>query len=108
MNGSDRSPLQAQEHTTRGTIMFSMTEDRWRDLKSGVGCPFCGDRPAQSPGWSKVAALAVTTLYLQKAQTYRGYSVLVFDPRHATRLSGRRHQRSASAIEIGFGLLLRA
>jgi hypothetical protein len=41
----------------------------------------------QSAEWSEVAKLAVSTLYLHKVQTYRGYAILVFDPRHATRLS---------------------
>ena len=65
----------------------SLPEERWRNLKSGVGCPFCGARPDESDAWSKVATLKVTTLYLQKIQTYRGHGVLVFDPRHATRLT---------------------
>jgi diadenosine tetraphosphate (Ap4A) HIT family hydrolase len=64
-----------------------MTEDRWKDLRSGVRCPFCSARRAESAEWSEVAKLAVSTLYLHKVQTYRGYAILVFDPRHATRLS---------------------
>ena len=64
-----------------------MTDDRWKNLKSGAGCPFCGARPDESDAWSKVATLTVTSLYLQKVQTYRGHGVLVFDPRHVTRLT---------------------
>lgn len=60
---------------------------RWKDSKRGVGCPFCGDRPDDSDKWSKVARLSVSTLYLPKIQTYRGYGIVIFDPRHATRLS---------------------
>jgi diadenosine tetraphosphate (Ap4A) HIT family hydrolase len=64
-----------------------MTEDRWKNLKTGVGCPFCGARPDESDAWSKIARLTIASLYLQKIQTYRGHAVLVFDPRHATRLT---------------------
>ena len=67
--------------------MVPSAEERWRDSQSGIGCPFCGDRPDESAEWSKLATLSVSTLYLQKLQTYRGHSVLVFDPRHASRIS---------------------
>lgn len=63
------------------------SDDRWRNLAQGVGCPFCGARPDESDAWSKIASLRVATLYLQKIQTYRGHGVLVFDLRHATRLT---------------------
>ena len=61
--------------------------DRWQSLAQGTDCPFCGVRPDESEAWSKVATLKVTSLYLQKIQTYRGHGVLVFDLRHATRLT---------------------
>jgi len=64
-----------------------MTDDRWNARKSGVACPFCDARPDDSDAWSKVASLKVASLYLQKIQTYRGHGVLVFDPRHVTRLT---------------------
>jgi diadenosine tetraphosphate (Ap4A) HIT family hydrolase len=59
----------------------------WEARKRGDSCPFCGVRPDESDGWSKVSKLSVATLYLQKIQTYRGHCVLVFDPRHVTRIS---------------------
>lgn len=62
-------------------------EERWRDSQRGVDCPFCGDRPEANEEWSKLATLTTSTLYLQKLQTYRGHSVLVFDARHVTRIS---------------------
>jgi len=65
--------------------MFAMTPERWQALVQGEGCPFCGQRPDENEFWSKVSTLSVSTLYLHKFQTYRGYAVLVFDPRHATR-----------------------
>ena len=64
-----------------------MTSANWEARKSGDTCPFCAARPDESDGWSKVSTLSVSTLYLQKVQTYRGHCVLVFDPRHATRIS---------------------
>jgi diadenosine tetraphosphate (Ap4A) HIT family hydrolase len=67
--------------------MASIADIPWLDRKRGNGCPFCDARPDESDAWSKIATLSVSTLYLQKTQTYRGYSVLVFDPRHATRLT---------------------
>jgi diadenosine tetraphosphate (Ap4A) HIT family hydrolase len=66
---------------------MSMTEARLADLRNGVGCPFCGVLPDETDAWSKVGTLQVSSLYLQRNQTYRGYGILVFDPRHATRLT---------------------
>ena len=65
--------------------MYAMTQERWKALVQGEGCPFCGERSDESEFWSKVTTLSVSTLYLHKFQTYRGYAVLVFDPRHVTR-----------------------
>ena len=58
----------------------------WDDLAAGVGCPFDGERPESNEHWDKVASLSTSTVYLHKVQTYRGYSVLVYDGPHATRL----------------------
>jgi len=60
--------------------------DAWEALKAGNGCPFDGERSESNEHWDKIATLAVSTLYLHKIQTYRGYCVLVFDPRHVTSL----------------------
>ena len=49
-------------------------------------CPFDSPRPAQTEHWDFVASLSISSLYLSTNQTYRGYCLLVFDPRHATRL----------------------
>lgn len=65
----------------------SMKKERWEELAMGIGCPFCAPRSEENDFWAKVASLAVSTLYLHKIQTYRGYSVLIFDLRHATRPS---------------------
>jgi diadenosine tetraphosphate (Ap4A) HIT family hydrolase len=49
-------------------------------------CPFDSPRPASSEHWDHVATLSVSSLYLSANQTYRGYSLLIFDPRHVVRL----------------------
>lgn len=49
-------------------------------------CPFDAPRPTSSEHWDFVAALSISSLYLSANQTYRGYSLLIFDPRHAVRL----------------------
>jgi diadenosine tetraphosphate (Ap4A) HIT family hydrolase len=51
-------------------------------------CPLCMPRPEDSPNWLKVAVLSVSTLYLDRNQTYRGHCQLVFDPRHVEGLEG--------------------
>jgi diadenosine tetraphosphate (Ap4A) HIT family hydrolase len=45
-------------------------------------CPLCAPRPEDSPHWLEVAHLGVSTLYLDRNQTYRGHCQLVFDSRH--------------------------
>ena len=64
-----------------------MTKARWEELTRGTNCPFCAPRPSENQFWSLVTTLSVSSLYLHKIQTYRGYAVLIFDPRHVNRLS---------------------
>lgn len=45
-------------------------------------CPLCTPRPDDSTHWLKVASLSVSTLYLDRNQTYPGHCQLIFDPRH--------------------------
>ena len=68
-----------------GRTMSEILET-WDSLAAGVGCPFDGERPESNEHWDKVAQLSTSTLYLHKIQTYRGYSLLVYDGPHATRL----------------------
>ena len=75
----------------------------WDDLADGIGCPFDGERPATNEHWDKVASLSISTLYLHKVQTYRGYSLLVYDGAHATRLD----QLAAEAATAFMADLLR-
>ncbi len=46
------------------------------------GCPLCPPRDKIDAFSIEVAPLTVSTLYLDRNQTYRGQCVLVFDPRH--------------------------
>jgi diadenosine tetraphosphate (Ap4A) HIT family hydrolase len=59
----------------------------WEALQQGIECPFDGQRSESNEHWDRIATLSVSTLYLHKIQTYRGYSVLIFDPRHVTALT---------------------
>lgn len=59
----------------------------WEQRISGETCPICVERRQDSNAYhDKVADLAASSLYLQRNQTYRGYCVLIFNPRHATGL----------------------
>jgi diadenosine tetraphosphate (Ap4A) HIT family hydrolase len=58
----------------------------WDELAAGNNCSFDAPRAAHTADWDAVATLRAATLYLRHNQTYRGHCVLVFDPRHATRL----------------------
>ena len=54
-----------------------------RDENSSThSCPLCLPRERASHYWIEIASLSVSTLYLDRNQTYRGQCVLVFDPRH--------------------------
>jgi len=46
-------------------------------------CALCQPRPDESEQWIRIGTLSIATLYLDRNQTYRGHSQLVFDPRHA-------------------------
>jgi ATP adenylyltransferase len=76
--------------------MFAMTTERWQKLKKGDDCPFCASRSDDNQFWSKITTFSLSSLYLHKIQTYRGYAVLVFDPRHATCPSDLSPQEWAS------------
>src|SRR5690242_19443055 len=58
----------------------------WSELAQGIDCPFDAPRAPCNEHWDFVAALSVSSLYLSASQTYRSYSLLVFDPRHVVRL----------------------
>lgn len=62
----------ASSHKKRAVIMCGMN-----------ACPLCRPRPDDSAQWMRVAELAISTLYLDRNQTYRGHCQLVFDARHA-------------------------
>lgn len=58
----------------------------WDDLARGIECPFDAPRPESNDHWDLISPLSASTLYLSTNQTYRGYCLLVFDPRHVIRL----------------------
>jgi ATP adenylyltransferase len=49
-------------------------------------CPLDEPRGDLSRQFIFIAKLNASTLYLDRNQTYRGYCVLVYDPRHVTRI----------------------
>lgn len=63
-----------------------MAAASWDDMKQGLGCIFDAPREDNTSHWDLVARLTVSSWYLPQNQTYRGHGVVVFDPRHATRL----------------------
>lgn len=63
--------------------MFNMNAEKWNKLISGEQCPFCQPRDDNNQFWDKIATLSTSTLYLNKKQTYKGYSLLIFDKCHA-------------------------
>ena len=63
-----------------------MAQATWEDLAAGRGCAFDLPRADVTAQWELVARLTASSWYLPANQMYRGHGVLVFDPRHATRL----------------------
>ena len=45
-------------------------------------CPLCLPRERAGDYWIEIGTLEVSTLYLDRNQTYRGQCALAFDPRH--------------------------
>lgn len=56
----------------------------WEHVVSGQDCPLCDGRADAAPYWSRVDNLSVSTLYLHRDQRFRGFSQLIFTPRHVT------------------------
>lgn len=63
-----------------------MSATSWDAVAAGQGCAFDAPRADHTPNWDLVARLAVSSWYLPVNQMYRGHGILVFDPRHVTRL----------------------
>jgi len=59
---------------------------RWASNVAGEQCPFDAPRANIAASLHEVQRLSIATLYLERIQTYRGHCVLVFDPRHVTRI----------------------
>jgi diadenosine tetraphosphate (Ap4A) HIT family hydrolase len=71
----------------------------WSDLQRGIACPFDRPRAGIDAFMIEIATLTASTLYLSREQTYRGSSVLIFDPRHATRIDELSHDEWSSLAE---------
>lgn len=83
----------------------------WDDLVTGSNCPLCEPRPAQSDYMSFVIKLAVSTLYLNRNQASSGSCILIYDPRHVTRLdelSSQEWSRYASDLRIAESAIMTA
>ena len=59
---------------------------KWASLVAGAGCPLDAPRAASNDHWDLVGQLSVSSLYLNKNQTYRGQCQLIFDSRHVARI----------------------
>ncbi|MFN8457326.1 MAG: HIT family protein [Anaerolineae bacterium] len=66
--------------------MTNQEQDSWEDLQQGIGCYFCVPREANNEYRIEIARLSISTLYLFRDQRFRGYCLLIFDPRHAISL----------------------
>jgi diadenosine tetraphosphate (Ap4A) HIT family hydrolase len=58
----------------------------WALVVVRMDCPFDLPRSNISDNLFEIQQLDVSTLYLERIQTYRGHCVLIFDPRHVTRI----------------------
>ncbi|MEE4185585.1 MAG: HIT family protein [Gammaproteobacteria bacterium] len=63
-----------------------MAAREWEARRAATGCRFCRPRADVADILVEVAPLSMSTLFVERIQTYRGHCVLVFDPRHATRI----------------------
>lgn len=63
-----------------------MASNDWDTMAAGHGCSFDAPRAGTTAEWDEVAKLSASTWYLPHNQVYRGHGILVFDPRHLTRL----------------------
>jgi diadenosine tetraphosphate (Ap4A) HIT family hydrolase len=68
--------------------MIEPVGQEWADRVAGQECPFDEPRGDLSKQFIFVAKLKVSTLYLERERNrvYRGYCVLVYDPRHVARI----------------------
>jgi len=58
----------------------------WAVKVNGEGCAFDMHRTGISSLLFPVHKMSISTLFLERIQTYRGHCVLIFDPRHVARI----------------------
>lgn len=63
-----------------------MSEANWQLKVAGDQCPFDPPRDNVEKMLYEVKQLSISTLFLERIQTYHGHCVLVFDSRHVTRI----------------------
>jgi diadenosine tetraphosphate (Ap4A) HIT family hydrolase len=67
-------------------MQTTVSPTAWESLARGVNCPFDAPRPTSNEHWDFIAKLSASSFYLSTNQTYRGYSLVVFDTRHVVRI----------------------
>ncbi len=80
----------------------------WEERLQGVDCPLCAPRTTIGAFNIEIAKLTIATLYLGRNQVFRGYCVLIFDPRHVTGLQHLSQEENRALIRAGairFGLI---
>ncbi len=68
-----------------GDIEMDSASD-WAAKVEGKNCPFDMPRTGISSSLVPVHKMSISTLFLERIQTYRGHCVLIFDSRHVTRI----------------------
>lgn len=58
----------------------------WQTKSNVTNCRFEQPRGGIESSLFEICQLSISTLYLERIQTYRGHCVLIFDPRHVTRI----------------------
>ncbi len=71
----------------------------WEERLQGVDCPLCAPRTTIGAFNIEIAKLTIATLYLGRNQVFRGYCVLIFDPRHVTGLQHLSQEENRAFAE---------
>lgn len=61
-----------------------LREESWDISRRGSRCLLCSPREPNNEYRLEIASLSISTLYLFRDQRFRGYSLLIFNRRHAT------------------------
>jgi diadenosine tetraphosphate (Ap4A) HIT family hydrolase len=61
-------------------------QEEWDERVTGLNCPFDNLNEEENEFIYFVKKFSASSLYLDKNQAYQGHCVLIFDPRHVTRI----------------------